>query len=24
VPKRLGALRADPWARYWTLKQTLP
>lgn len=24
VPRRLGALRADPWARYWTLGQALP
>lgn len=24
VPRRLGALRADPWARYWTLHQALP
>jgi bifunctional non-homologous end joining protein LigD len=24
VPKRLAALRADPWARYWTLGQALP
>jgi bifunctional non-homologous end joining protein LigD len=24
VPRRLGALRADPWARYWTVRQALP
>jgi bifunctional non-homologous end joining protein LigD len=24
VPRRLTALRADPWARYWTLRQSLP
>ena len=24
VPRRLAALRVDPWARYWTLAQALP
>jgi bifunctional non-homologous end joining protein LigD len=24
VPRRLPALRADPWASYWTLRQRVP
>jgi len=24
LPRRLAGLRADPWARYWTARQTLP
>jgi bifunctional non-homologous end joining protein LigD len=24
IPERLGKRRADPWARYWTLRQPLP
>ena len=24
LPRRLAGLRADPWARYWTLRQALP
>jgi bifunctional non-homologous end joining protein LigD len=24
LPRRLAALGADPWARYWTVRQRLP